>query len=309
MKMRNRTAFLILLFLLSANCAGAPALVVAPFDSGVHMGDMANEKISESSGIAASKRNQGVFWTHNDSGNGPFLYAVGRNGEDLGEFRVEGARNRDWEDIAAFKWKGGAYLMIGDVGNNRARQRISRLIVVEEPEISRGRPKNGLVRVAWSIRFQYEDGPRDCESVAVDSAAGEVLLLSKRDEPPVLYSLPLGPASELQTARRLTPVSGIPQPSAADIALDPIYGFYGSQPTGMDISKEGDQAVVLTYKRAYLFSREEGESWKTAFSREPKAIATPLMPQAEGICFGSEGEAIYITSEKRPAPLIMIPRK
>src|SRR5687767_14630941 len=41
----------------------------------VHLVNLENQSVKESSGIAASRRNAGIFWTHNDSGDGPFIYA------------------------------------------------------------------------------------------------------------------------------------------------------------------------------------------------------------------------------------------
>src|SRR5215475_15565924 len=40
----------------------------------VRLANLENQSIKESSGIAASRRNAGVLWTHNDSGDGPFIF-------------------------------------------------------------------------------------------------------------------------------------------------------------------------------------------------------------------------------------------
>src|SRR5262249_9269918 len=66
----------------------------------VHLCNLENQSIRESSGIAASRRNAGVFWTHNDSGDGPFIYAFDRQGKHRGVWRVAGAGAVDWEDMA-----------------------------------------------------------------------------------------------------------------------------------------------------------------------------------------------------------------
>src|ERR1700741_3966146 len=58
------------------------------------------KSISESSGLVASRTTPGVYWTHNDSGDGPFIYAFDTRGNSRGIFRVTGAQARDWEDIA-----------------------------------------------------------------------------------------------------------------------------------------------------------------------------------------------------------------
>jgi hypothetical protein len=62
--------------------------------------NLKNPGINESSGLAASRSNPGIYWTHNDSGDEPFVYAFDATGESRGVFRVTGAQARDWEDMA-----------------------------------------------------------------------------------------------------------------------------------------------------------------------------------------------------------------
>src|SRR5690554_2695558 len=88
----------IVIALLSATAAGAepPAPATGP---SAQIGRIDHPPIRESSGLVASRRQPGVFWTHNDSGNPPAIYAIDRTGKLLGEWRI-GAINHDWEDIA-----------------------------------------------------------------------------------------------------------------------------------------------------------------------------------------------------------------
>src|SRR5687768_8026461 len=57
--------------------------------------------IKESSGLVASRSTPGLYWTHNDSGDGPFIYGFDSRGARKGVWRVAGTSARDWEDIAA----------------------------------------------------------------------------------------------------------------------------------------------------------------------------------------------------------------
>src|SRR3954470_10281646 len=41
----------------------------------VRLADLEDRAIKESSGIVASRRDPDIFWTHNDSGNSPTIYA------------------------------------------------------------------------------------------------------------------------------------------------------------------------------------------------------------------------------------------
>ena len=254
-------------------------------------GKLANTQISEASGLASSRLYPGLLWAINDGGDDPLLYAVGSDGTDLGTFRVEGAENFDWEALASFRLRDTAYLLIADVGDNWQQRQTVTLYVVKEPVITATGIDNGRVAaIAWQIRFSYEDGPLDCEAVAVDAANQRVFLFSKRSLPPVLYELPLQPVDQGTTAvaHRLTTV--------------PHFNW----PTAMDLSPDGLSAVVLTYNNGYLFRRRQNEDWPSAFKRRPQRLRFNRLFQQEAICFGFYGKSVFVTSERIPAPLVRI---
>src|SRR5215510_11533992 len=70
------------------------------YKSPVHLVNLENKSVNESSGIGASRINRGILWTHNDSGAGPFIFAFDRKGKHRGVWRVAGAGCVDWEDMA-----------------------------------------------------------------------------------------------------------------------------------------------------------------------------------------------------------------
>src|SRR5215213_4949521 len=104
----------------------------------VRLAKLEDGAIDESSGVAASRRNPGLFWTHNDSGDGPFLYAFDRAGGKRGTWRVAGARAFDWEDMAAGPGPqaGQAYLYVGDIGDNDRSRREIVVYRVTEPVVT-----------------------------------------------------------------------------------------------------------------------------------------------------------------------------
>jgi hypothetical protein len=288
--------FMAVLALILGCAAEFPANKTAPktiSSHSTHVGNLANTQIIEASGLASSRRYPWILWVINDGGDGPYLYAIGIDGADLGTFRVEGAQNDDWEDLASFRLQDTAYLLIADVGDNWKQRTFCSLYVVEEPNITEaGLKADVVVNLAWQIRFTYEDGPQDCESVAVDVLNQRILLLSKSDllPAPVLYELPLHSADNQSTAvaQRLTPIS------------------YFNWPTAMDLTPDGFTAAVLTYGNAYLLFRNANEDWSSAFNKEPQRLNFPRLTQQEAICFGYYGKSVYVTSEQLPAPLIRI---
>ena len=257
----------------------------------VMVGNLENKKISEASGLASSRLYPGLLWAINDGGDDPLLYAVGIDGADLGTFRVEGAENFDWEALASFRWQDTAYLLIADVGDNWEQRQTATLYVVKEPAITTTGIDNGSVAsIAWQIRFKYEDGPQDCEAVAVDAARQHVMLLSKRRLPPVLYELALQPID--------------PDTIAVAHRLSTVPHFNG--PTAMDLTADGLSAVVLTYNNGYLFKRKQNEDWPSAFKRKPQRLRFDTLFQQEAVSFGFYGKSVFVTSERLPAPLVRI---
>ncbi len=270
-------------------------------------GLVAAPELIETSGMAFSRREADLLWMVNDGGHAPVLFAVRSDGHDLGGVVVKGADNHDWEDLAGFEWEGRAYVLIADVGDNRAVREAVHIYVVAEPE---RRPAGGFpaqADVAWQFAFRYADGPRDCEAVGVDVRSGTILLIAKRTTPPQLYQLPLRPKAGLPVeARRIGTVPGIPPPTVADRVRHPRFGAFLSQPTALDIRDDARLAAILTYKDAYLFTRRSGEDWVAALARTPLTVALPELRQKESACLTPDGRRLFVTTEKRPTPLLAV---
>src|SRR5437867_13285675 len=81
------------------------------------IGRTSHPRLTESSGVVASRQFPGVLWTHNDGGGAgkQVLYAITREGKSLHEFLIVDVRLHDWEDIAIDNEN---HLFIGDLGNN-----------------------------------------------------------------------------------------------------------------------------------------------------------------------------------------------
>jgi hypothetical protein len=254
--------------------------------------------LKEASGLAESRRHAGCLWLINDSGAAPVLHLAGPAGEPLGTAEVEGVGNTDWEDLAAFTMDGKPYLLVADVGDNAAKRETVSLHVLLEPEFDPTVPLEAKVKVGWTVRFRYPDGPRDCESVAVDQKQQKIILVSKRTKPPEVYELPLMPeASEILVAQK-TGTTAVPMPEGS--ARHP----YGEQPTAMDISSDGCKAAILTYFGVFVFARTETESWGAALARKPQMLEPHLLPQAEALAFSADGKFIHCTSEGSGAKLV-----
>lgn len=281
-----------------------PSMAAFGFGEAKMVGRIESDGLVECSGLEPSMLDGDLLWAVNDSGHGPFLYAMGLDGRDRGRVRVAGAKNQDWEGLDTFVWQGRPMILIADVGDNHRRREWHTLYVVEEPGLGQDRlRRSGEVEVAWRIDFSYPDGKHDAEGMAVDAAAGEVLILTKRDEPPLLFAVPLPAtlAGSSVTARRVGAIERIPPPSSQD--RQHTFGAFYSQPTALDLSPDGRRMVVLTYQHAYLFNRMPKDSWASAVKERPDQIRLPpphegrLLRQREAICFSPDAMSLLVTSE------------
>lgn len=270
------------------------------------IGKVASPIVTEASGLAVSRRDPTLLWTHNDSGGEPVLYALGTDGHARGAVRLTGVRNYDWEDIASFELDGRAWLLVAETGNNNADDHDCALFIIAEPDPATLSPDRELTApVAWRIPVTYPGGPRDCESVAVDARARLVYLISKRTAPPVVYTLPLGaPTGATPAARPIVDLANLPAPTGPTARIEAPWGRYRAWPVGLDISADGRRAVVLTYGEAYVYDRSASETWAQAFARPPQKLPAHNLPQAEAVCFSPDARALYITTEGKSPPLL-----
>lgn len=265
------------------------------------IGTIKSSDITESSGIAASRCQNDILWTHNDSGDDAFVFAVNTKGTLLGTWRVAGVRNIDWEDIAAFKDKAGkCWLYIGEIGDNKLRRREHAVYRLPEPIVARAGPgptKRTAITATGTetIRFVYPDFDQDAETLMVQPGTGEVYVITKRVSGPAgVYKLrPEFSESEVQKAAFIGELS---VPSIPN-------GFL----TGGDISPDGNHVVVCDYRQAYELTLDTASSsfdviWKVA----PEPIELGRREAGEAICYGADGTALYATSESRNSPIIEV---
>lgn len=264
-------------------------------------GLMLDPQLRETSGLVVSHRHRGVLWMHDDGGNPAKLFAVDRDGDRIATFRVEGVPKTDWEDISAFDSDGHSFLMLADTGDNGGLRRTLQLHAIEEPATL----ENARLKPAWSIVFRWPDGPRDCEAMAIDERRGEILLISKRRQPPELFRLPLTPridppAVAERVGRLRMPDSLAPEGGSNERA--PL----AAQVTAASISPNGRRLAVMTYRYLLVYDRRGDEDWSRAVARPPRTLTLPWLPQAEAMGWDTDDRHVFATGEFVPAPLYRI---
>lgn len=242
--------------------------------------------LRESSGIAVSRSHRGVLWTHNDSGDGPFVYATDTAGKDLGTWRVSGASATDWEDIAIGPCPSfaGWCLYIADTGDNGEARPSVTVYAVPEPTPSGERVDSARATApAEALQLTYTGGPSDVEAIYVTADATLFLVTKGRSRGVRL----------LQVARGAWQAAG--PVAAAQIQRLPIEPDQriGRWVTGAAVSPDGAKVVVRTYSELYIFTPENGG----ALGPEPIVCwLGPSEPQGEAVDF-LNSSTLVTTSE------------
>lgn len=267
-------------------------------------GWLASNNLNEASGMQASYSRDGDFFVHNDDGE-PVIYAIDSTGADVGSVIIVPAQNKDWEDITSIPVDDGRWLVVGDIGDNWSKRKSIKLYFIDEPQTGKNDRYAGRQELKHWISLNYPDGPRDCESMAYDPVNKQILFLSKRDKPPRLYAIDLVTALSENHAELtlLGTTSSFRPPTIADRAKWGGRTDWISQPTGFDISADGSEAVVITYRSLYRYRRQPDEDWLTAMQRKPEEVIGFSAVQNEAIAYSVDGKEIYVTTEKRPAPI------
>lgn len=266
------TRTLVVILLLGAvGCALISARSVKQFP-------LLDNEIGEASGLAASRKLPGILYTHNDSGGEPIVYAVNHHGMLASRIRLEGVKNRDWEDIAVGPDPASqkSCVFVGEIGDNGARYKSVFVYRFAEPELS---DTLISIRNPDKIEIVYEDGPRDAEALFVDPKNGDICIISKRE-------------AEVGFYRVKYPYSLKDVNQAVKEATLPM-----TYVTAADISPNGKYILVKTYTGVFRYKRGSGKGIAAALKSKPKAMPYQLEPQGEAIAWDARGKSYFTLSE------------
>jgi hypothetical protein len=232
-------------------------------------------RIQESSGLALSRHHPAVLWTHNDSGDGPRLFAVGADGRTLATLTLAGVEARDWEAVAAGRDdRGRPALFVGDIGDNQDLWPEVAVYRVAEP----ARLRDATVP-AVRYRLRYADGPRNAEALLVDPRSNRLYVATKDAGGGGLYRAP----ARLRTGRvnLLRRVARVP-PVVTDGAFLP----------------DGRGFVLRDYQEAYVYA---------APGRRVAELDLPPQYQGESLTVSADGRSVLVGSEGSASDVWRVP--
>jgi hypothetical protein len=232
---------------------------------------MKDPNIVESSGLARSTYRRPVLWTHNDNGDSPRVFAIGKDGTTRGTFTLGCAKNVDWEDIASGP---GHHIWVGDIGNDKTRQTV---------QVYRFREPVGLTSRTLKCRkfdLTFPGKPYNAEALLVNPGSGRVWIATKEVANAHLYRAPAklsATGSNVLTEKRSVP----------------------AMVTAGSWSPDGSQIAIGTQTDAYLYSAKD-------FSLQ-RRLDLPAVEQGESLEYSRSGDELFRGSEGSDSPVWLVP--
>ncbi len=255
--------------------------VCDPYLHVVETGTVAAADLVEISGTAVGREAPDVVWAHNDSGDGPVLYAIGPGGEDLGSVSIRNAFAFDWEDMAAAPGEPGrpTQLYLGDIGDNLGI-RGGRITVyrIDEPL-----PDDQAVEAdVLDLVYPDQESP-NAEALFVDPVDRSLYIVTRNPEVARVYRADAAAAASSRQDLQLV------------VAL-PL----GASVTAADITWDGSVIAFRGESSVWMWHRENGSSIAQTLEDRPCSAPSPDEIQGESIAFAADGSYVAISEGSHP---------
>lgn len=272
------------------------ALTAATLPAYGHAQTLGTVDLPEVSGLATASTGTTLF-VEQDSGNGPFVQRVDRRGHVLTTYRL-GARNHDWEDLAAAPdAQGRPSLFLADTGDNDAVRSSVQVLRFAEPP-----PGTRTAGPVTTYRYRYADGPHDAEALLVLPGARSVAVVTKTVGTAAVYTAPLS-TDGVQVLRK---VADVPL-SLTGTPGGPVAPFGQLLVTGGAVSADGTRVALRTYTDLYEW-RLDGDL-AAVLARPGRRSPLPPSRQGEAVAYERDGSAVLVATEGRGGALQRLARQ
>lgn len=248
--------------------------------------------IVELSGLAASQKNPGILYAHDDSGGSASLTIMSAVGATVGQLVVMGSMNIDWEDLALGPCPTGSCLYIGEIGDNGASGSTPKVVYrVTEPTIAAGTMPGMLTAAAERLELQYPNNAHfDAETLMVHPATGDVYVVSKHAFGTKSSAYKAAAPLSSTSINVMTRVAMLAVPDGLDLPL-----------TGGDIDPCGNTMLLRSYSTLYQFVLPANATsfdaiFTVPFTRVPVSAFPAGEAQGEAVCW-RPGGGYYTASE------------
>ncbi len=245
--------------------------------------------LAEASGMVASYINPNILWLHNDSGDGPNLYAISTDGSLQATVQIPGVSPVDIEDIARATCPDGqgSCLWVADIGNNSTDREVLDVHVVEEVVL--GSSEIPTPDRVWRFQYRYPDGPVDSEALVVAPDGSRFWVFEKTDDPTARIFEQSNPQEN--TVSTLVQVGMINSPG---IAIP-----FGRMITAADLHPSGQRLLIRLYSGSWEYRFNSPLDFPGLAQNIPITVALGPLSEAQGeaICYDNPGTGIWTVSE------------
>ena len=251
--------------------------------------------VNEASGLDVSVRYRDRLYHNNDSGDALRFYLSHLKGEGARAVDVQGPKPLDIEELSLGPCGRQTCIYLGDIGDNPAKRSEVAFTLVREL-----RDFPDKVKPLRTVRARYPDGAHNAEAFAVHPN-GDLFLVTKPADavmatpvPAKVYKLT---AAQLRNDREVQTFEKI-----GEIDLPTFMArapFPASIATGLDISADGERAILLTYLAAMDlgFDLAKGLPAEWAEGRDYRVIKLDPMPQEEAVAWLPDGKGFLYDTE------------
>jgi len=256
------------------------------FAEGKETGVIHDGFVKELSGLAASHRNPGKYWTHNDGKKVAEIYLIDSLGNHLATCKLPLSKTQDCEDIAVGvdPKTGISYVYLADLGDNNSAFPTHFIYRFPEPAMPNGLlfPQMLHVEQLETMTFQYPDGERlNAETLLFDPVSQDLFIMTKAHGGATLFRLPY------------------PQSTSAEMTLERLGNFPIDLATAGAVSPHGGEVLIKTKKKIYYWKVPTGEKLGDVLQKNnPELIPYEPEMQGEAVCFNHWGTG-FLTSTER----------
>jgi hypothetical protein len=235
--------------------------------------------INESSTLVKPNKDFDLFFTLNDSGGKPEVFAIDGSGKLIDTKVIPEAKNVDWEEIVYYQDSVfNPHIVIGDIGNNRNQRKN---LCLYDYDVT----ANSTTKKIFSYQDQYLFPPSE-DSLNYDCEA-----FFRRDSSYYFISKNRG--------KGFVKIYQLPQDTTAHVAIVKQRLQFKGMVTACSVYKDDktkvEKLAVLLYGRIFLFMIHDSSS---GIQLQPYGVVKfPSCGQSEGICWYGANE-LRATNEK-----------
>ncbi|WP_050671389.1 hypothetical protein [Luteipulveratus halotolerans] len=259
------------------------------------VGTVTDPALIEPSGLAASRVNPGVLYTHGE--DNPYVLAIRSSDASVVGRYAASTVPWDWEDAAVGPCPTGSCVYFGDIGKESGRPgpqpTTFAIHRAAEPDLAAGETSGTLP--VETFRFAYPDGAKNAEALMVHPVNGAIYVLTKSNTGwSGIYTFPQRVPPTGDGVTTLKKVGELQLPTRPG---DPNF----SKVTAAAIHPNADRFLVRTYKAVYEFGRP-GKSLDKAFVADPVRLTDTAERQGETIEYARDGSGYFTMGEENAPP-------